>query len=112
MSARERILNAAESRLLFEGPRGLVLDGIAAVTGEMASFANRRLACNVERSQDLMNCEDLDDAMQVNYRFAQSTAEQYLEEASKLTLLTMKAAADYWTPIAENTWRAANGGKV
>jgi len=33
MSARERILNAAEARLLAQGPSGLVLDAVAADAG-------------------------------------------------------------------------------
>ena len=106
---------AASNGLSFDTAmkaQGAIMDGVATMTGEMATFVNRRLGCNVERSQQLMKCADLEDAMRINYRFANATAEQYLEEASKLTLLSMKAAANYWRPIAEHTWQAASGKKV
>nr|NIS43877.1 phasin family protein [Desulfuromonadales bacterium] len=49
---------------------------------EMLAFGNKRLSANIERSQSLAGCEDMEQAFQVQTEFFESAVRQYLEQAN------------------------------
>ncbi len=76
-----------------------MMRGVAAINEEMVSFATTRFQENLEMSQSLMHCDDLEKALDLQRNFAQKTAEQYLAEATKLLTLTTQLTQASWEPM-------------
>ncbi len=65
-----------------------IMNGMNALSAEMAAFGGKRLNANLERSQSLVGCEDAEKALRVQSEFFESAMRQHLEQASNV-MVTM-----------------------
>lgn len=80
-----------ENRRSFEafvGANTAVLDGMAVLNAEMLAFGTKRLSANIECSQFLAACKDIEQAFQVQSEFFESAVRQYLDQANNVMAIT------------------------
>ena len=83
----------------FVQANAAVLDGMAALSAEMLAFGNKRLSANIERSQSLASCEDMEQAFQVQTEFFESAVRQYLDQANNVMTIMATISRSFWTPL-------------
>ena len=83
----------------FVQANAAVLDGMAALSAEMLAFGNKRLSANIERSQSLAGCEDMEQAFQVQTEFFESAVRQYLEQANHVMTIMTTISRSFWAPL-------------
>ena len=98
VSQADPAMNGQAMTALMDASEAM-MRGVAAINEEMVSFATNRFQENLEMSQSLMRCDDLEKALDLQRDFAQKTAEQYLAEATKLMTLTTQLAQSSWEPM-------------
>jgi len=91
----------------FVQANAAVLDGMAALSAEMLAFGNKRLSANIERSQSLAGCEDIEQAFQVHTEFFESAVRQYLDQANNVMLIMTSVSSSFWTPLEPETDEAS-----
>ena len=77
--------------------------GMAAWGQEVMTFANRRLAENMQRSESLFQCKDPEAAFRLGCDFAKTASEQYLEETDRFIKLAARISRDCWAPLEKRT---------
>lgn len=80
--------------------------GMAAWGQEVMTFANRRLAENMQRSESLLQCKDPESAFRLGCDFAKTASEQYLEETERFVKLVARISRDCWAPLEKRTQEA------
>lgn len=83
----------------FVQANAAVLDGMAALSAEMLDFGNKRLNANIERSQSLAGCEDMEQAFRVQTEFFESAVRQYLDQANNVMTIMATISRSVWTPL-------------
>ena len=78
-----------------------ILASMATLNTEMATFYNKRLRENVERSESLMDCSDAEEALRIQWDFCQRATTQYLNQTSNLLGIMAKMTGDLLTPFQE-----------
>ena len=78
-----------------------ILASMATLNTEMATFYNKRLRENVERSESLMDCSDAEEAFRIQWDFCQRATAQYLKQTSNLLGIIAKMTGDFVTPLQE-----------
>ena len=91
----------------FVRANAAVLDGMAALSAEMLAFGNKRLSANIERSQSLAGCQDVEQAFQVQTEFFESAVRQYLEQANHVMTIMTKISRSFWAPLEADGDEAA-----
>lgn len=91
----------------FVQANAAVLDGMAALSAEMLAFGNKRLSANIERSQSLAGCEDIEQAFQVHTEFFESAVRQYLDQANNVMLIMTSVSSSFWAPLESETDEAS-----
>ena len=79
-------------------------NGWASMNSEIADFMAKRLKHDADLSASLARCENWEDAVALQQDWARETAEEYMEEASRLMDLSSKLANDHWKPV----WQQAD----
>lgn len=69
------------------------LDQAGEWSNEALRFVNRRLGKDLEAASQLMKCEDSNEALALQARFANDLAADYLDEGKKMFELMAQAAA-------------------
>ena len=85
----------------FVQANAAVLDGMAALSAEMLSFGNKRLSANIERSQTLAGCQDIEQAFKIQQEFFESAVQQYLDQANQVMTIMATINRSLWTPLEE-----------
>ena len=80
----------------FVRANAAVLEGMAALSAEMLAFGNKRLSANIERSQTLVGCEDMEQAFQVHTEFFESAVRQYLDQANQVMTIMSTISRSFW----------------
>ena len=66
-----------------------VMTAMAALSQEMMSFGSQRLRANMERSESLATCDDLNRAFQIQADFLEAATRQYLAQTNTvLSIMT------------------------
>ncbi len=91
----------------FVQANAAVLDGMAALSAEMMTFGNKRLSANIERSQSLAGCEDVEQAFQVQTEFFESAVRQYLDQANNVMVIMASISRTFWAPLESETDEAS-----
>ncbi len=76
-----------------------VLDGMAALSAELLAFGNKRLSANIERSQSLASCQDIEQAFRVHTEFFESAVQQYLDQANNVMSIMASITRSFWNPL-------------
>lgn len=114
--AKGPVASAASDDLAEENRRSLeafvranaaVLDGMAALSAEMLAFGNKRLNANIERSQSLAGCQDVEQAFQVQTEFFESAVRQYLEQANHVMTIMATISRSFWAPLESDSEEGA-----
>lgn len=74
-------------------------NGISAFAEEIAQFTKARLSESAESWQVLATCKTPADALECHQRYARKAADQYFEQANKLTQLAMNMANDGFSSL-------------
>ncbi len=80
-----------------------IMKGMAALNSEVLAFGNKRARENLERSESLAGCGDVEQALRIQWEFLESATQQYLDQTNNLLAIMAKAAGDFWTPLQEHT---------
>ncbi len=91
----------------FVQANAAVLDGMAALSAEMLAFGNKRLSANIERSQSLASCQDMEQAFQVHTEFFESAVRQYLDQANNVMTIMATISRSFWAPLESRSEEAA-----
>ncbi len=91
----------------FVQANAAVLDGMAALSAEMLAFGTERLSANIERSQSLAGCGDIEQAFQVQTEFFESAVRQYLDQANHVMVIMASFSRSLWTPLEAQTDEAS-----
>ena len=89
-----------------------VLDGMAALSAEMLAFGNKRLSANIERSQTLAGCQDIEQAFQVQTEFFESAVQQYVDQANQMMAIMSTINRSFWPSLetqSDETGQAQDG---
>lgn len=78
-----------------------ILSSMAVLNTEIATFCNKRLSENVERSESLKDCSDAEEAFGIQWDFCQRATTQYLNQTSNLLGIMAKMTGDFLTPLQE-----------
>ena len=87
----------------------VIMNAMAALSLEMLAFGDKRLRENIERSESLVGCKDAEEAFRIQFDFAQSATQQYLNQTNNLLTMLTKMTGDFWAPLQEHTRRALQG---
>jgi len=87
----------------------VIMNAMAALSLEMLAFGNKRLRGNIECSESLVGCKDAEEAFRIQFDFAQSATQQYLNQTNNLLTTLAKMTGDFWAPLQEHTRRALRG---
>ena len=96
----------------FVRANAAVLDGMAALSAEMLAFGNKRLSANIERSQTLAGCQDIEQAFQVQSEFFESAVRQYLDQANHVMTIMATISRSMWGPLEAQADEAADRRSV
>ncbi len=83
-----------------------IMDGMTALSSEMMDFSKRRLGEVTKRSESLKGCKDADQALRIQYEFAHTTTQQYLEQTNNLLAILAKMTQNFFNPLQEHTQQA------
>jgi hypothetical protein len=83
-----------------------IMKGMAVLSSEMMDFGNRRLREYTKRSESLVGCKDAEEAFRIQWDFAQSATQQYLDQTDNLLTVLAKMTEDFWAPLQEHTRQA------
>ena len=83
-----------------------VMKGMAVLSSELMDFGNRRLREYTKRSESLVGCKDAEEAFRIQWDFAQSATQQYLDQTNNLLTVLAKMTEDFWAPLQEHTRQA------
>jgi len=86
-----------------------VLDGMAVLSAEMLAFGKKRLSANIERSQTLAGCHDMEQAFQVQAEFFESAVRQYLDQANHVMTIMTAINRSFWPQLVAEGEEAAPG---
>ena len=75
------------------------LDGVQELHREWLSFAQAQLSDSVEAGRDLAQCRSPQDIVEVQMRYARSSADRILTEAAKLAELSVRVASASLQPL-------------
>jgi hypothetical protein len=89
-----------------------VMEGMAVLSSEMMDFSNRQLHEITKRSESLVGCRDTGEAFRIQFDFAQSATQQYLDQTNSLLTILAKMTEDFWAPLQEHTRQALRGLNV
>ncbi len=84
-----------------------IINGMAALSSEMLAFGNKRLRENVERSESLAGCKGTEEAFRIQFDFAQSAMQQYMNQTNNLLTILAKMTGTFWAPLQEHTRQAS-----
>lgn len=92
------------------GASEAIIKGGAALTHELASFAEQRWRANIEVGRRLMDSgNDWSKVVDCQSGFAASAMRDYIEELTKISDLTVQTTRDAWGPVQELTGRLGRG---
>ena len=80
-----------------------IMKGMAALSSEMMDFSNRRLGEFTKRSESLVGCKHVDQAFRIQYEFAQTATQQYLDQTTKMLSIMTKMTQNFLNPLQEQT---------
>ncbi len=80
-----------------------IINGMAALNSEMLTFGNKRLRENIERSESLVGCKGAEEAFRIQFDFAQSATQQYMDQTNNLLTILAKMTGIFWAPLQEHT---------
>ncbi len=83
-----------------------IMKGMAALSSEMMDFSNRRLSEFTKRSESLVGCKDVDQAFRIQYEFAHTASQQYLDQTNNLLAIFAKMTQNILNPLQEHTPQA------
>ncbi len=83
-----------------------IMKGMAALSSEMMDFSNRRLGEFTKRSESLVACKDVDQAFRIQYEFAHTATQQYLDQTNNLLAIFVKMTQNILNPLQEQTRQA------
>lgn len=107
--AEDLIEENRQSVETFVRANAAVLEGMAALSAEMLAFGNKRLSANIERSQTLAGCHDMEQAFKVQTAFFESAVQQYLDQANQMMEIMTTINRSFW-PSLETQNDEANQG--
>jgi len=93
----------------FTRANAAVLEGMAALSAEMLAFGNKRFSANVERSQTLAGCQDMEQAFKVQTEFFESAVRQYLDQANQVMAIMSTINRSFWPSIETPGGEAGRG---
>ena len=85
----------------FVRANAAVLDGMATLSAEMLAFGNKRLSANIERSQTLAGCQDMEQAFKIQQEFFESAVRQYLDQANQVMTIMATINQGLWAPLED-----------
>lgn len=94
--AEDLIEENRQSLDAFVRANAAVLEGMAALSAEMLAFGNKRLSANIERSQTLAGCQDMEQAFQIQTEFFESAVRQYLDQANQVVAIMSTINRSFW----------------
>ena len=97
--AEDLIEENRQSMESFVQANAAVLEGMAALSAEMLAFSNKRLSANIERSQTLANCRDMEQAFKVQTEFFELAVRQYLDQASQMMAIMSTINRSFWPSL-------------
>jgi hypothetical protein len=83
-----------------------IMNGMATLSAEMMAFGTKRLRANIERSETLTGCGDVEQAFRVQSEFFESATQQYLGQANQVMNLMAAMTKAFWGPLEEQTKEA------
>ncbi len=83
-----------------------IMNGMATLSTEMMAFGTKRLRANIERSETLTGCGDVEQAFRVQSEFFESATQQYLGQANNVMNIMAAMTRAFWTPLEEQTKEA------
>ena len=92
-------------KAFFEANEAIVA-GMATLGAEMVAFGGRRVHENLERSESLAECQSPEQAFQVQCRFFEAAAQQYLEQTNNVLAIMAAMTQQFWAPWQEQTRRS------
>ncbi|MDX1710271.1 MAG: phasin family protein [Rhodovibrionaceae bacterium] len=81
-------------------------DAAAAWQREVTDFMSRRWQRNLECCEAMLSCQEPQDAVDLQYRYAQNTAEDYLSETQRLIEIATKVGEQSLSVIQSSTRNA------
>ena len=111
-NAEDLIEENRQSLDAFVRANAAVLDGMAALSAEMLAFGNKRLSANIERSQTLAGCQDIEQAFQVQTEFFESAVQQYVDQANQMMAIMSTINRSFWPSLetpSDETGQAHDG---
>ena len=86
-----------------------IMKGMAVLSSEMMDFGNRQLHEITKRTESLVGCKDAEEAFRIQFDFAQSATQQYLNQTNNMLTILAKMTEDFWAPLQEHTKQALRG---
>ncbi len=83
-----------------------IMDGMTTLSAEMMAFGTKRLRANIERSETLTGCRDVEQAFRVQCEFFESATQQYLGQATQVMNIMAAMTKAFWAPLEEQTQEA------
>lgn len=78
-----------------------IMNGMSALSAEMAAFGGKRLSANLERSQSLAGCDDAEKAFRIQSEFFESAMRQYLEQAGNVMEIMASISTGFWSAFGQ-----------
>ncbi len=83
-----------------------IMDGMTTLSAEMMAFGTKRLRANIERTETLTGCGDVEQAFRVQCKFFESATQQYLGQANQVMKIMAAMTGAFWAPLGEQTKEA------
>jgi hypothetical protein len=83
-----------------------IMNGMATLSAEMMAFGTKRLRANIERSETLTGCGDVEQAFRVQCEFFESATQQYLGQANQVMNIMAAMTRAFWVPLEEQSKEA------
>ncbi len=80
-----------------------IMNGMATLSAEMMAFGTKRLRANLERTDTLTGCGDVEQAFRVQCEFFESATQQYLGQANNVMNIMAAMTRAFWVPLEEQT---------
>ena len=107
--AEDLIEENRQSMETFVRANAAVMEGMAALSAEMLAFGNKRLSANIERSQTLAGCHDMEQAFKVQTAFFESAVQQYLDQANQMMEIMTTINRSFWPSLEAENDEAGQG---
>lgn len=108
-NAEDLIEENRQSLDAFVRANAAVLEGMAALSAEMLAFGNKRLSANIERSQTLAGCQDVEQAFQIQSEFFESAVQQYLDQANQVMAIMSTINRSFWPSLEMQSDETSQG---